>query len=455
MLKIKDKIINNEISILIILMSTTIMINIPFALTNSGVIAIYLSDVVSLFCLLYLLIDLQKYRKTYTKVHKRTIFFSLLFLIYIALVLIYRAFTGFIDTKSLMIPRVYLMSVWFYIFVIRGIISLNVLKKALRYFIFIISLATILLFFTTSPVAYKFLQSPAIRTSTLMFAYPIVVYGLISDYKLDQRKRHLILITFLTLSLVVAGISSGSRINALIIPTEILVMIIAAIINEKKTLKTIIIGFIAGFLFVISVYPISYRYRIGSSRSPLFNSVETIILEPLSKKIKFIDLFGEPRYLDPNAPSDDIDIDELNEITDASKLDSSNSRFGVWKLAFNDIKQAPLIGPGLKDYQIEYSTGSTHIIPPHNFILEYTLGFGLIGLLLFLLSVFYPIYSVLKHLFKDVTESFSYLLVLVISLGAIGVNILFQPLLLNPPITLLIFAISGLLVVYPLNDIEI
>lgn len=452
MVNYKNKRVDSKITVFLILLSTTFMINIPVGFTNSGVFAIYGSDILSLVFLSYLLFDLVKNYRSYSKLEKRSIYLSLTFLIYVSIVLAIRAVNGFIDTKSLMIPRVVLTSVWFYILILRNIISVNALKEGFKYFIACISFISLILFFTTRPIAYQFMQSPAIRTSIQMFAYPVIMWSLIGDYKKTNRNTELFFMVYFTATIIIAGISSGSRINAVVIPLQIVVVSMAALSNRKVIVTKIFLGVLIGFLFSISVYPISFRYRIGSSRSPMFNAAETLVLKPLSKQMKFIDLFGEPRYGVPTDPSDDLDPDDLDKITDASKLDSSNSRFGVWKLSVADIKTAPIFGPGLKEYKVEYSTGSSHIMFSHNFILEYTLGFGIVGLLLFMISVFYPLFYLIKKLLRDFTDNIGYLLIVAVTLLAIGVNVLFQPLLLNPPVTLLIYGIVGMLVCYGLEE---
>lgn len=452
MYKAKNKLINSNLTVFFILLSTTFMINIPVGFTNSGLLAVYGSDILSLVFLVYLLYDLIVNYRSYSKFEKRSVFLSILFLAYVFIVLVARAINGFIDTKSLMIPRVILTSAWFYILILRRIVSVDALKEGFKYFIAFISFVSICLFFTTRPIAYQFLQSPAIRTSIQMFAYPIIMWTLIQDYKKPNTKFEVLFMIYFTATLIISGISSGSRINAVVIPLQIIVILIASIPDKKEVVSKIVLGMLIGFLITMSLYPVSFRYRIGSSRSPLFNIVENLVMKPVSEHIVFVDLFGEPRYNSPSTPQDPNDIEDLNDITETSKLDSSSSRFGVWKLSIADIKTAPIFGPGLKEYQIEYSSGSSHIIFPHNFILEYTLGFGIVGLLLFLISILYPLYHLVAKLAHNLIKNHGYLLIVTVTLIAIGANILFQPLLLNPPVTLLIYGIIGLLVRYNLND---
>lgn len=450
--KVKNKLINSNLTVFLILLSTTFMINIPVGFTNSGVLAVYGSDILSIVFLVYLLHDLIVNYQNYSKFEKRSVFLSVLFLAYVFIILGARAINGFIDTKSLMIPRVILTSAWFYILILRRIVSVDALKEGFKYFIAFVSFVSICLFFTTRPIAYQFLQSPAIRTSIQMFAYPIIMWTLIQDYKKTNRNSDFLFMIYFTATLIISGISSGSRINAVVIPLQIIVIMITSISDAKKVISKLILGVLIGFLITMCLYTVSFRYRIGSSRSPLFNVAENLVMKPISEHITFVDLFGEPRYNSPSTPSDPNDIDDLNNITEESKLDSSSSRFGVWKLSIKDIKTAPIFGPGLKEYQIEYTTGSSHIVFPHNFILEYTLGFGLIGLLLFLISVLYPLYHLIKKLMPNIVDNLGYLLIVAVTLMAIGANILFQPLLLNPPVTLLIYGIIGFLVRYNLDE---
>ena len=75
--------------------------------------------------------------------------------------------------------------------------------------------------------------------------------------------------------------------------------------------------------------------------------------------------------------------------------------FGKEK-ALKDLEDNILFGPGLTYYEIEYSTGSKHTIPPHNFLLEYGLGFGMSGLILSMIAIFGPVFITVVQRIREI-----------------------------------------------------
>lgn len=86
---------------------------------------------------------------------------------------------------------------------------------------------------------------------------------------------------------------------------------------------------------------------------------------------------------------------------------SFSMRLHYWEVALSQIKKKWLIGYGIgsvnKSMQEGYASFKTQLdknwqLRPHQQFLTITLGLGIIGLLLFLLSLFYPIFSLKKQM---------------------------------------------------------
>ena len=77
-------------------------------------------------------------------------------------------------------------------------------------------------------------------------------------------------------------------------------------------------------------------------------------------------------------------------------------RWEYWKTAINIIKNNPLIGVGTGDVQDEFNKqfnnnksllDQKYRLRSHNQLLSYSVSFGLIGLIMFVFCLFYPLIS--------------------------------------------------------------
>ena len=115
----------------------------------------------------------------------------------------------------------------------------------------LIALLCIPLILTTRPIAYFFLQSPAIRTSFLMFVYPLIVVSYIksqTDYSLNKNWLE-VSFALNTIMLLVSAITSGSRINSYLVPFELLCTVIVCLRHHKSRIKVFLIYVNYTFLF--------------------------------------------------------------------------------------------------------------------------------------------------------------------------------------------------------------
>ncbi|MBK5240806.1 O-antigen ligase [Clostridium sp.] len=129
---------------------------------------------------------------------------------------------------------------------------------------------------------------------------------------------------------------------------------------------------------------------------------------------------------------------EVIATTDAS----NNIRKIYWERGWNLIKKSPILGPGT--YGVAYKQISpTERLPQpaHNFILEAWMGWGLIGLILYLIGLFSAFYYVIVKL-KNIPKPMRFCCLIPIS-ASIVVS-LFQPFmpLLFPPTYIMWFSLG-------------
>ncbi|MCH8317967.1 MAG: O-antigen ligase family protein, partial [Bacteroidetes bacterium] len=115
-----------------------------------------------------------------------------------------------------------------------------------------------------------------------------------------------------------------------------------------------------------------------------------------------------------------------NTVTDLAKIEdkltisnySVSSRIVSYKAAFELIKKKPLTGTGIGNIKREMAKIYIEKFPyvkkhrrlmPHNQYLRYLVGFGIIGLSIFLLSFYYPL--IYQHNYKNLVLLTHYLII--------------------------------------------
>ena len=103
-------------------------------------------------------------------------------------------------------------------------------------------------------------------------------------------------------------------------------------------------------------------------------------------------------------------VNEFDELKHHRNVNghSLTMRLYFWQAAFNIIKNNPVIGVGTGDVQdelnITYAKTNSPLTKewqkrPHNQFITITVAFGFVGLIIFLISLFYPLIKLKKHLF--------------------------------------------------------
>ena len=128
---------------------------------------------------------------------------------------------------------------------------------------------------------------------------------------------------------------------------------------------------------------------------------------------------------------------------DVSTAYSSNARYFAWKSAWQDIKKNPIWGSGLKQYIYRYPSSVESIeIPPHNFILEYVLAFGIIGFLLWAVLILYPIACSFKQkITRTIKSPVAFMMLFSFLFACAGAFV--QPYFISPAVMTIMFVLIG------------
>lgn len=369
----------------LIFLSTFYMKNIRVPFTNSGLFAVYYSDLFSMIAWLILVVYFLKNYKTINKDFKRTFFLLILFGVYCLLILLFRYQNGNTDIlNSLIVPRTIFMSVWVYLLFLSNYSKMNLIDWFIILVSFCLSMISLLLVLNSSRYSYVILQSNSIRIILQIIFYPLITYVTIKKANLLVRG----VFHLATISLLFGGFVSGSRLYALLIPMVVLTSMYSLYISSIKNFREI---FVVIVLVVVSVFGLSLeneKIEFGLRRNPITSPIfEIAFINQIYRANDAIPNNSE------NVPIPEIDqTDWLENQANASKIDSSAARIFVYEKYIEDIIKSPIFGSGLKQYQYTYQhidSPSTIVIYPHNFILEYTASYGILGLSLFVVFTWY------------------------------------------------------------------
>jgi O-antigen ligase len=233
-------------------------------------------------------------------------------------------------------------------------------------------------------------------------------------------------------------IISGSRSGVLIGGLSFVASIILGIRRSKKVIMTYTISLILSILISLIMVTTNW-YSAGD----MFFRATT--LNTLTKTVSSLNM--------------DITIEEAsNKIVNISKQIESNntdnnsdgqeqiliyndlSRILLWKNALSEIKKSPIMGTGVISFKVSddyYPSQSAH-----NFILEYALTFGGMGLLIWIVFFLNLIIGSYKMVRGEKKRPFLWLLISILFICGYS---LLQPTLSMPAVTSITWLIVGVL----------
>ncbi len=444
--------------LLLILFSVLWQSNVKVPFTRSGVIMLYGIDFLGLAFYsvgIYLFIrylwenskEISRSRFNIKNILQKEKSVELLlvmsFLVYCALVSIFRILFKAPFKQSLLIPRVVIVTSWIVLYFMFIKPKFENIIKATAIFSLCFSAIAMWLAFAPSKLSYVIAQSHIIRTHILLILLPLLylIYAYTQKYELNKKLKLLYGITFIFHLFVTSFtvIISGTRLNFLLLSLNFILFLVFALLDNWKKTIPLLLTVILSLTFIITASYSKSHIRYGLTRSPIYTIVKLI--------------HSEGNYPDDGMDPEDEFIKQLEEEAKASKSDSNSSRFQAWKAALNDIKSKPIFGPGYKQYNVRYSAvdNRSFEMSPHNFVLEYVLAFGIVGFALFLTLLFYPVRNYIRQFFlrmRDIQEQDKKQYLLGIStfifsmMNAFTIG-LFQPVLINPAVLSVLFYVVG------------
>lgn len=371
------------------------------------------------------------------------------FIAYCGIVSIFRILLKIPFKQSLLIPRVIIATAWIVLLFMFIKPKIGNIIKATSIFSLCLSVITLCLTYTPNKFSYVIAQSHIIRTHMLLIMLPLLylIYTHSQRYELNKNLKLLYAISFMFHLFVTsfAIIISGTRLNFLLLSLNLILFLILAFLDNWKKSIPLVLTILLSLSFIIIASTTKPHIRYGLTRSPIYTVVKMLPLEVNNSNHKI--------HPEDDKESEDEFIKQLEKEANASKSDSNSSRFQAWRAAIEDIKTNPIFGPGYKQYNVRYSAvdNRSFEMSPHNFVLEYVLAFGIIGFIMFLSLLLYPVRNYIIQFFtrmKDIKDenkkeyviAISTLIFSMMNVFAIG---LFQPILINPAILAILFYIVG------------
>ena len=360
--------------------------------------------------------------------------------------------------QSLLIPRVIIATAWIVLLFMFIRPKFENIIKATSIFSLCLSVITLFLAYSPNRFSYILAQSHIIRTHMLLIMLPLLylIYTHSQKYELNKNLKFLYAISFMFHLFVTsfAIIISGTRLNFLLLSLNLILFLTLTFLDNWKKSIPLVLTILLSLSFIIIASTMKPHIRYGLTRSPIYTVVKMLPLEVNNSNHKI--------HPEDGKELEDEFIKQLEKEADASKSDSNSSRFQAWKEAIEDIKTKPIFGPGYKQYNVRYSAvdNRSFEMSPHNFILEYVLAFGIIGFIMFLSLLIYPVRNYIVQFFtrmKDIRDenkreyaiAISTLIFSMMNVFAIG---LFQPILINPAILTILFYVVG--VFYTIDNVK-
>jgi len=332
------------------------------------------------------------------------------------------------------------MAVWILLLILVLDIRRRVLLLAVSAFSTVLSVLAFSMSMTWAAYTFSYWQNNAIRTDVLALLFPLHALAAVTFHSSRWRWLTRLSLGLHLFALTYCAIISGSRLNALLVPLVVLasLVIFARGAAMKVVLPYVLVPVLAlSALFVAQGYSEVVKY--GVTRSPGFSAI--------------LDNGRQPGATNPTMPTPTptptpaptaIAPDPTAPNPASSKEESTQVRQTIWTEAINDIRSSPLFGPGYRQYQVNYSTTDTRpvVVPPHNFVLELALAYGLIGLLMWLSLMTAPLLQAWRRGPRDSVAS----ALTVTALGFAFTTSFFQPLMVNPTILFFCFFAIGVFV---------
>jgi hypothetical protein len=291
------------------------------------------------------------------------------------------------------------------------IIPINIALKTLVVFAVVLGAISVPLFyFPRAPIHYTIMSNHSTRTYLLIALLPISAYQYLSGRKKLWGAGFYL---HLGMSLFCAIVSAG-RVNYLIAAVSVLFIFIIFIKEKMFSIKWASLSLIIPVVLCLATASSSiFMYHSLVRLPPTRFVVDALQIEYAPRQTFASDASSNDhddwvtvfRIYGPEKIPDEILRDNFDYLLEQSILEaaifsaesSADMREVAWRLALEDIALNPLFGVGLRQYTVSSKQFATVDMPPHNFILDYTLAFGVFGLLLFVAMTALPLFTALKR----------------------------------------------------------
>lgn len=438
--------------LIVALLSTAIVFDVPLAVTNSGRFAIYGTDFLIIPAIVILVIAVARKQVVFTR--PLTVLFALaaIFFLYCFAVIVFRlAAGGHLDLQSMLIPRSNLAGVLFLLLFACGLFSLReILVSAFRFAV-ILAVVSAPLAVLDAYLPFAVFENLAIRTDYLFFLMPLLVFGLLKRRQLMLGRATVLLFAVSLGSLLFGAVVTGARVNAVFIPLMVALAALMIVMfgTKGRRLKDIGLSVVAPVAVVVValvvIAPLVPRVQYGLERNPIYAFVVDQLAPSAPGDVVVSPSAPGSAGQNPTGTNAPIDPHEIAEEAARSADESTASRALVWEMALDDFRHNIWFGTGLKQYPITYVLDReyTSWIHPHNFAIEYLMAYGIFGFVLWIaLLAYWPVRSFIS---SDRPESWRIAgaALTLSSFGLVWGASFVQPLMLYPSVLLVFYFIVG------------
>lgn len=394
-------------------------------------VAVYIPQLIIFFNLIYLL---SLYiRKLYLPKYAA----KMLLILFIFLVGYYIIITGYrviFDgnfTQSLSTAFVIFSSVVLFFLIDADIIEKEVASSDLIIILTLINFMQTIIGITTNSIRQStLLLNIMVYSSVMLSMIPFLIY-IIENRELLKNRKYLSILSWINLFLILIFIlASGSRSGFIML---IIILILSMIINYNKRTK-FLVKFGIFYLIVSSAIFVLFAFNIFDIKSQLMRAS---YLNNIIEQQAEIPVVGVP-------------VEELTELPeeDSIKIDiigSDSVRSYLWETSIKEIKKNPLFGTGTFLFEVEYG-GVKLLQGSHNIILESSLLFGIIGMMIFLSMFATPVVFIVMFCIQSRSKTLTReLLNYLVSVGGIFIMAMTQPILVMSFPLLLLWLINGIM----------
>ena len=427
------------------LWSSGVMFSVNIPVTNSGTLAIYGSDIAALPMLAFVVWRLWSSRGAISLALRIFLTGYAGFFAYCLSVFAFRRFNGIDDMQSLVIPRANLACSLILILLLLSDVNVRDLIISAYAFATTLAIAAVPLAVYDIYLPFTIFENLAIRTDLQLFLVPLLLVGILRRDHLGLGNAINWLFALNLSSLLFCSVVTGARLNAVLVPVVVVVAAITTLSGKASRGMRFGVSVALPVVLTVALLPVaasqSARVQYGLERNGLYSAAAGFFTSAVPPDP------GPPAEVQqtgPPAESHEVGAatggGEVALDAERSRAASTSVRTEVWAKAWKDFTADIWFGTGLKQYRVVYNLDVqyTSIIQPHNFLLEYLMSYGILGLILWLFIVLYwPIYAIRQTLRKVSLEvamlALSFVLVFGVSF--------FEPLMLYPNILLTFYFI--------------